>query len=207
MKVSLDIHDASLYAMNWDYFQRLKERYPKMKLSLFFIPWDHEFEKSLMRLGKVELIEKFKENLDWIRLYPHGLTHFAREFEKADRQAMEYSLKAIDEIMKSVGLPYQKGFCAPFWLWNQEVVDVLDEQGWWGAVDRNQPEMVRPKRFYQYSHSINEPYHTDKAKVWKLHGHMSLPSPNSIDMCLFNLLQIPNDAQWHFIDDFVEEKK
>lgn len=207
MRVSLDIHDASIFATNWDLLDKLHGRYPKMKLSLFFIPWDYVFENSLARLAKKEGLEKLKANLDWIRLYPHGLTHSQREFEKADEKATDLSLKAIDEILTGEKLPYEKGFCAPYWLWNENVVKSLDKHGWWGAVDRNQPNLPRPKRFYEYSHSIHEPFWADtQAKVWKLHGHMSLPSENALDLCFFNLLKIPSDAEWSFIDEFIESK-
>lgn len=207
LKVCLDLHDASLFCAYWENWQHLKERFPDFKLSLFFIPWDFPFESSLMRLNKEEAIEKYKENKDWIRLYPHGLTHFPDEFLKADQAAMKFTLGAIDEIFKQNGLEYGRGFCAPYWLWNKDVVKVLDDAGWWGAVDRNQPDMDTPKKFYRWSHSIAEPFWNDKeATVWKLHGHMSAPSENAFEPCLFNLLKIPQDAKWAFVDEFIETK-
>jgi hypothetical protein len=93
-------------------------------------------------------------------------------------------------------------------LWNKEVTRVLDSKGWWGAIDRNQPDMPRTRKCYEYSHSIHEPFWADtEAEVWKLHGHMDLNSDNDLEKCFFNLLKIPKDAEWVFIDEFVEEAK
>jgi len=202
--VSLEFHDASLFNMNWEYLERLHGRYPEMKLSLFYIPWDYWYERSLVRLNKADAMAKLKENLDWIRLYPHGLTHFNREFEKADTEAMELALKSLDELLTAYEIPYQKGFCAPYWLWNQKVVDVLDKEGWWAAINRDDENSLKTKRFYTYSHSIHEPFWADtEAPVWKLHGHMDQTSNNDLEKCFWNLLKIPSGLEWHFIDDFV----
>jgi len=204
--VSLDIHDGSVLRTRMDLLLQYKEHYPDFKVSLFWIPFDAELEISQQRLLRGELLERIKENLDWIQLIPHGLTHMPQEFLRCDRATMQDTLATIDEAMTKDGLPYEKGFCAPYWLWNKDVVDVLDEAGWWGAVDRNQPGMLKTKRFYEYSHSIDEPFWTDDREITKLHGHMTGPSANALEANLASLLHIEPDAEWHFITDYLEEK-
>lgn len=207
MKVSLDLHDWSVLRSRMDLLTKIREHYPTFKVSLFTIPYDYEYELSQLKLQREEALKRIHANLDWLQIIPHGLLHLPREFEKCDRWTMKMSMQGIEEAFAKDKLLWEKGFCAPYWLWNQEVVDVLDESGWWGAVDRNQPGMLKPKRFYTYSHSIDEPFwKAREVDTLKLHGHMSPPSSNSLEDCLINILKLPSDVEWHFVTDFLEEQ-
>lgn len=204
MKVSLDIDDPSVLHSGMDYWLKLKEHYPSFKVSLFWIPFDPHTETSQLRLMRDQEIEKVKANLDWIQLIPHGLTHINREFEKCDYYTMkDLVLPSIDEAFKRDGLPYEKGFKAPNWLWNEEVIRALDEAGWWGATDRNQPEMLKTKRNYTYTHSIDEPFWLSTNETLNLHGHLDGVSANDMERCFLNLLNLPTDTQWHFVTDYI----
>ena len=205
-KIALDLDDSSIFFTDWDKLLRLKDRYPSMKVSFFHVPFDFANEKSLMRTLRKNGLEKLKENLDWIKLIPHGVAHLPNEFLNADRETIELALKAINEFMNDDKLPYEKGFKAPQWLYNKELVKVLDEQGWWMAVDRNQPYAPRTKKYYEYNLSIDEKFWESKEEVWKLHGHMGGPSENNVEDCFLNLLKIPLDAEWHYVTDFISEK-
>lgn len=204
MKLSLDLHDFSVLNNRLDLLLELKEHIPELKVSMFTIPLHVAKEMTTEgRLLRESELKKVKDNLDWIQIIPHGLTHMPYEFMKADRWTMKMTLEAIDEAFKKDGLPYEKGFCAPYWLWNQDVVDVLDENGWWGAIDRNQPEMLKTKKYYVYSHSIDEPFWTLGSDTLNLHGHIDLTSPNDIEACLLNLMKVPK-GEWHFVTDFLK---
>lgn len=204
MRVSLDLHDFSVLNQHMDTLLKIKEHYPDFKVSMFTIPYDAVREITTQgRLVRDAELEKLKANLDWIQIIPHGLAHIPREFEKCDRWTMKMTLQAIDEAFSKDGLPYEKGFCAPYWLWNQEVVDVLNEEGWWGAVDRNQPDMLKTNTYYEYSHSLEEELPKD-FEVLKIHGHMDRPSENALEDCVLNILKLPQEAEWHFVTDFLE---
>lgn len=204
-KFSLDFHDFSVLRNGMEYLLRLKEHYPNLKISMFTIPFDHKYEMELVRVNRDKELKRIKDNLDWIQIIPHGLTHMPNEFANADKHTTRTALEAIDHQFKQDGLPYEKGFCAPFWLWNQDVVDVLDSQGWWGAVDKKQPDMIKTKEFYTYSHSIHEPFWHSNLQVLKLHGHMTAPSENNLEDCFLNLMKMPRDAEFVFVTDFIEE--
>jgi len=203
MRIVLELDDFSVLRSRMDLLLKIKEHYPNFKVSMFAIPYDYEYETSMLRIQRDEALTKIKENLEWIQIIPHGLTHMPREFENADRQTMMMALASIDEAFKKDGLPYEKGFKAPFWLWNQDVVDVLDEQGWWGAQDRNQPDNIRTKKFYEYTHSIDEPFWNAKQDVLKLHGHISLPSSNNLEDCLMNIFKLPSDTEFCYATEFL----
>lgn len=201
--VILDFDDGSVLRNRYDLLFTLKEHYPNLKVSLFFIPYDYETEMGSMSIIRDKRLETLKSMLDWIELIPHGLTHIPNEFYKADKEAMELSIKAIDEVMGKDNLPYVKGFKAPYWLWNKEVVEVLDKHNWFGAIDKMQPDMDKPKRSYVYTHSIEEPFFLSNLDEWRLHGHMTPPSENNFEDCLLNLMRIPHDAQFKFVSEVV----
>jgi len=207
VKISLDLHDFSIIRNRFDLLLTLKDHYPELKVSLFTVPYDYMCEMSDLRLMKDEALKKIQENKDWLEFIPHGIAHIPREFEKADRETMETYVNNIIPEMVKAGLPEDrivKGFCPPQWLWNQEVIDVLDEHRWWGATDRNQPGLPSTKRYYTYSHSINEPYWLSTQDTIKLHGHIGLPDKNNLQDCLLKLLKLPVHADWKFVSEMVE---
>lgn len=207
MKIAIDFDDFSIINNRFDLLLRLKEHYPHLKLSMFTIPFDYASEMSQGALLRDKYLEILRENLDWIELIPHGLSHIPNEFQKCDRLTMKLALQAIDEAFTKDDLPYVKGFKAPYWLWNKEVVRVLDEEGWWGAVDRNQPDMVHPKRFYRYTYSIDEAFWSRNDEVMKLHGHMGRPDANNLEDNFLNLMKMPHDADFVFASELVEKAK
>jgi peptidoglycan/xylan/chitin deacetylase (PgdA/CDA1 family) len=204
--VVLDFDDYSVLRSRPDLLRTLKEYYPNLKVSMFTIPFDYEYETHGVRLMRDSCLKYIHENLDWIQIVPHGLTHIPNEFLNCDKETMEMALTAIDEAFKNDGLPYEKGFKAPYWLWNKNVVDVLDEHGWWGAVDPNQPKMARTKKYYEYQWSIDQEFWKDKkSKVLKLHGHMTPPNLNNIEDCLLNILKLPSDTKFGYVTDYLCE--
>lgn len=174
---------------------------------MFTIPYDTPYEGDVSaRLLREKTLEAVKKNLDWIEIIPHGLLHMQREFEKCDYDTMKLSMKAIDEMFTKDGLPYVKGFKAPYWLWNEEVVRALDDEGWWGAIDKNRKKTdAKTKRFYVYTHGIDEHFKLSNLDLLKLHGHITPDSANSIEKCFINLFNMPTDAEFKFASELVEE--
>lgn len=204
MLATLSLDDASVLNNSLYLLKQIKEYYPDFRVSLFFIPFDYRAEGSLQRIFRPQMLKELQENLDWVQLIPHGLTHLQAEFANCDEETMEMTIKAIDEAMKKDSLPYEKGFKAPYWLWNESVVRVLDRHGWWGAVDRNQPQMLRTKKHYVYSHSIDEDFWKSEGPL-KLHGHVDGVSSNNLEDCLTNILKLPADTKWEYVTNFIEK--
>lgn len=202
--VVLDLDDFSVLRSRMDLLTTIKEHYPNFKVSMFTIPYDYEYETTTLRLVRAEALDRIKKNLDWIQVIPHGVMHIPQEFSRADKETMKMAMASIDEAFEKDGLPYVKGFKAPFWLWNQDVVDVLDEYGWFGAQDRNQPENIRTKKKYEYDYSIDEPFWQSDKEVVKLHGHISLPSANNLEDCLLNLFKLPSSVEFKYVTDYIE---
>jgi len=205
-KIVIDLDDFSLLNNDFDLLLKLKEHYPKLKVSLFMIPFHAEYEISSAHIFRESALKKLHENLDWLQIIPHGLTHIEKEFEKADKESMRLAMRAIDKIWAEQQIPYVKGFKAPQWLWNKDVVDVLDKEGWFGAVDRNQPDMLKTKKFYEYNYSLSEPFYYSDLDVLKLHGHINLELDNDFSKCFLNLMKLPEDSEFCFVTDFLEDR-
>ncbi len=203
-KVALSLDDFSVLNNRMDLLLKIKEHYPDFKVSLFTIPVDWRFEqKPEARILRDKSLALIQENLDWMQIIPHGLTHMPKEFENCDYYTFrDLVLPSIDEAFKKDGLPYEKGFKAPYWLWNKKVVKALDEAGWWGATDRNQPDMLKTKKNYTYTHSLEEPFHESTEDTILLHGHIDGVSANDLERCFLNLMKLRN-VEWHYVTDYI----
>jgi len=203
-QICLEFDDFSVLNNRLDLLLKLKESYPTLKVSMFTIPCDIAYEQDVSaRIMRESTLKELKKHLDWIELIPHGLVHLQKEFEMCEYDTMKLAMKAIDEAFSKDNLPYVKGFKAPYWAWNKEVVRALDDEGWWGAIDRDNKQPV-PKHFYQYNYSIDEPYFLAKnIDLVKLHGHIT-PYKNDIDRCFVNLFRMPNNVQFMFASECVE---
>jgi hypothetical protein len=205
--ICLDFDDWSVMNNRLDLLLKLKESYPKLKVSLFTIPYDFLEERQVnARIMREGTLKAIKEHLDWLELIPHGLLHLEREFEKCDYETMKISMKAIDECFKKDDLPYVKGFKAPYWLWNKDVVKALDEAKWWGSIDRNQPNMLKTKKYHVYTHNINEPFWESTLDTLKLHGHITNRMPDNFEKNFVNLFKMPANAEFKFASEMLETK-
>lgn len=202
MNVCLGLHDFSIVNNRLDLLLKLKEEYPGFKVSLFTVPIDEKRDFGPY-LNREEYLKKIKENLDWIQIIPHGLTHSSSKEMLCDYKLFKIKiLPAIKNAFEKDELPYEKGFCAPHFKWSKDVVKVLDEEGWWGAI--NSKKMLCPKKFYCYSDSIDN-INLDK-DVLKLHGHI-FGTKNDLELCFNSLLPYKfKDATWHFVTEFLEDK-
>lgn len=200
MKIALDLHDFSVVENRLDLLLKLKELYPDFKVSLFTVPIDKKKDWGSY-LVRRENLAKIKANLDWMQIIPHGLYHDSNQEMMVGYEVFKHDiLPKIEEAFQTDGLPYEKGFCAPHWRWTEEVVKVLDEFGWWGAIDPRQNKPC-PKRFYAYSHKLDEPL---EGELLKIHGHI-YGTKNDIGLN-FNKLTNLKDVEWHYITDFIENK-
>lgn len=203
MKVALDLHDFSVVQNRLHLLFELKRRFPNFRVSLFTVPKDTESDWGQYLLRN-EYLEEIKRHLDWIQLIPHGLDHTRLEAKMWDCGHMShFVIPTIEELFNKDGLPFERGFCAPHWRWSEGAVQALDNNGWWGAIDRDK-QMPCPKRFYQYNFLLNEPFWESDLEVLKIHGHI-YGTKNDLGLCFNNLLNLPQSTEWHFVTDFLEE--
>jgi len=202
MKVCFDLHDFSVVNNRLLWLLTLKDKFPSFKVSLFTVPIDEKQDWGPYTI-KSDYLTEIKKNLDWIQIIPHGLYHLRNEFINTTYEEFKEVLKKIEKVFENDGLPFEKGFCAPHWRWNEGVVKALNETGWWGAIDPRQSKMLKTKKYYKYSHSIDAIDYSQN--VLKLHGHI-YGTDNDLGKCFDNLLKLPVNVEWHFITDFIEDK-
>jgi GT2 family glycosyltransferase len=203
--VTLDFDDFSIENNNFYYLDQLKRIYPKLKVSMFYIPFDVSYFDRIMDFQRKEGIRSLKDRLDWIELIPHGLTHIQEEFLHIKDDDYETVFKGIEEAYKTYDLPMVKGFKAPQWAYKSSLVEYLNDKGWWLAVDRNQPESPRTKKNFVYTHSTDEPFWLCNKDSINLHGHISLPSRNNLVDNLVNLLKINPKVEWKFVSEVMND--
>jgi hypothetical protein len=202
-KVCLDLHDWSVVNNRLDLLLRLRDHFPSFKVSLFTVPIEDKQDWGSY-LIREDFLNEIKKHLDWIQIIPHGLRHDRSEMLGCSYLIFKNEIvPKIRWAFEELELPFVEGFCAPHWRWSKGVVEVLDELGWWGAVDPRQPDMPCPKRFYKYSHAIDSIDLTQE--ILKLHGHV-YGTKNDLGRCFNNLLSLPQSVEWHFITDFLEER-
>jgi hypothetical protein len=200
MVACLGLHDFSVVNSRLDVLCRLKDRFPNFKLSLFTVPVDQKSDWGISTI-RYDLLREVKDNLGWMQLIPHGYAHDGSEMRNCDYGEFKRAMESIDSAFKMDGLPYEKGFAAPHWRWSHGVVKALDEMGWWGAVSPHCPDMYCTRRFYRYSHLINERL---DGEVLKLHGHV-YGTKNDVGRCFNNLAALPPSTEWRYVTDFLEE--
>lgn len=205
--ISLDLHDFSLENNQFFYLKQLKELYPDIKFSMFYIPIDQQYHNRLMDLQRDMVLNEIRNAVKegWLELIPHGLMHIFGEFKNASYEDMELILKAYKQHFKQLKLPYVKGFCAPNWLMSDEAIKCLDDNKWWYALDKNQLKMIKAKKNYTYNWDIKDPFPKDLNNVLG-HGHISLPSLNAVELSFKNLVKIPHDYKWKFVSERMNEK-
>lgn len=202
--VSLDFHDFSIENNNFFYLMQIKEMYPDIKISMFYIPADVEYYQRLMDLQKETAKTWIRDAVKdgWIELIPHGISHIFGEFRTASYDDMKLALAGYEEHFKELGVPYIKGFCAPNWLMSEQAIKCLDDNGWWYATDRNQSDMLKAKRNYTYNWSTDESF--PDLPVVMGHGHISPPSKNNLPDSMRQILKIPHDATWKFVSEMMK---
>jgi hypothetical protein len=200
MKVTLGLHDFSVVNNRLLWLLTLKDKFPNFRVSLFTVPVDKQEDWGPYRIRN-DYLKEIKKNLDWIQIIPHGWKHDKSEISYFSYQMMKDLLFDINAVFTRDGIPYEKGFCAPHWRWNEEVIKALDDMGWWGAVNKRQPTMLKPKRYYEYSHCLDDEW--PPGISLKLHGHI-FGTDNDIGKNFDKLLALPKDTEWYFVTDFLE---
>lgn len=199
MNICLTLDDFSVLNTRLDLLWKLREHFDDFRVSLFMIPDDIRHKTG----NRDEALVRIRECLGWVELIPHGYQHNSSEAKKWTYDQFRYDIAPkIKDIFDRDELPFKKGFKAPHWDWNQEVVRALDDMGWFGAVTYGRKGVARPRLFYISTHTIEYiPMNQDI----KLNGHINNTSPDNLEKCMNNLIQLPKDTRWLFASDCISE--
>lgn len=198
MKISYDVDDMGPCNHRLDLFQLLRERYPKLKVTMFTIPWDIRFSphtKGAQITDKqyapwVATIRKAIED-GWMEVMIHGLTHGPREFEHLTYQEAKNRLLVAQKMFINVKIPYQYYFKAPQWLISTDARKAITDMGF----------KVVDDHYYNWNIRDEMP----KGDTLIAHGHINdgMGCDNGIDESFIRLCKIPHDAEWCFLSEMI----
>ena len=211
LKVSFDVDDFGFLLPGFDDLLRLKNSFDNFKITCFTIPLPGQFFfKENAKHFKTDKYKKWAETVnsyDWIEIAIHGFAHTLHEADCNYTQMMTM-LDATENLLKEIGLNYNKMFRAPYWQYSYDTLMVLKERGYTVAIDRNNPIPIpEGLKTYTYNWSFEENLPIDK-DIIKGHGHFIGNNKNNISTSLDNIQkQIPHEAQFKFISEINDEKK
>lgn len=200
----MDFDDLSSTKRGYGFLLKLREHYPNFKCTCFATPFSFGY---FMRSVPIEHLEEWgkimSEQSDWIEIAPHGFAHLKGEWMITNKKQILIQLKATENLFKRIGMDFIKVFKAPYWEYTKEVEEVLMEEGYILAIDRNNPVVRTDIETYVFNHSIDEPI--PKYHLLKSHGHM-WGTANGLDRCFSNLLHIPTNSNFITISEYLKLK-
>lgn len=177
-----DFHDTN---HNLPLLLSLKERFPKLKVTLFCIP-----SKCSIQFIK-NCADRYGE---WMEFAVHGWFH-----DNAEGQAYESNYWTKEDAHKYLQMAedmgvFVKGFRAPGWNMNRETYEVLAERGYWIADhlghDRWENEIILP--------------HYTTGHLWEVHGHVQLVNMNGLEELATTKCNFGPNTEFHFVSEALD---
>lgn len=191
---------------------------PKIVLSLDdFYSCNHQFAK-LDKLN--DHFDNFKITVfsvatcmpeDWVRfdvlprkylsLAIHGYYH---TFWECHYWSEVTAIKSITDAEEAWTI---KGFKAPFWMDSDGTLAACKKLGYWVALNKDEPPYSRlPNGLPIYIHDADIAHIPDKwdKPYLKLHGHVQNVCGNGLAECFDNLIKLPKNTEFVWIDDYMK---
>jgi len=206
-KVVFDLDDFAIDKENsFDILKRIKEHYPKFKVSLFTVIYPESVDRGAIPQAKLAMWGKAVNKYDWIEICPHGLQHLQGEGEasRSLKEAKGY-VQFTEDVFKKFGVNHEKIWKSPYWQANELLYIALKEKDYAIALDRNNTPKVDLKS-YVYNWSIDQEL-PKNVKVIKAHGHMDTTA-NALHLSYKNFMdKIDSDAEFMFISEYLKNEK
>lgn len=196
-RFSIDFDDFSPFNHRFDLLEQLLLKYPKMKVTMFMVPWDVRFhqqayETTITNPKNEVWCQAVKQAIDdgWLELGLHGLTHIPGEFDKMTYQTAKNKIMAGQKMCEFRHLPLTKLFKAPQWLISDEARKAVTDLGL----------VVVDDGYYNWNLKDEMP---DLEGDIIAHGHVQNGDgcDNGIEESFFRINQIPQDAKWQFLSE------
>ena len=200
-KFYLDFDDFSSVVPGFDLLKKMKEHFPNFKCTLFTVPLAMQYFLKHLPIEKLKEWGKLVGDIDWIEIAPHGFAHQRGEWMTKNKKKIMTTLKATENLFKFLGIDFVKIFKAPYWELSKEAEEILKDEGYILAVNRNKPQIYTDIPTYVFNWSIEDKI--PEYPVIKGHGHMS-GTKNGIERCYPNLLKIKQNSEFGFISEYLE---
>ena len=175
-----------------DLLLKLKEDYPKMKVTLFTIP-----SKCSVKWLK-DLKEKYG---DWMQFAVHGWFHDVsnREHqpelypEECKNWTKEDAHKYL-QMAENMGV-FVNGFKAPGWGTSQGTYEALAERGYW----------IMEHKDHERYEDIKLPRYTT-GSLFEVNGHIQFTAFNGLEEMVQRKLNFAESTEFHFVEDVLGRK-
>jgi len=206
--VCLNFDDFSPVNNNLFFLRKLKQNYPKLKVSLFIIPATTQTGSIETLTKHLDFCDELRKESDWIELLPHGWHHPDRRQGPPEFMDMSYFdtknyIKMVDVMFKEVNLPYKKIFKAPQYAISRAAKDCFRDNGWVLAVDGEGELWPEDMKIVTWNWNISAPFQLRKTVI--SYGHIQDIGNGMIEYW-HHLLQIPSDVNFKFLSEVVDEK-
>lgn len=195
--IALEFDDFSPLNHRFDVLEKLKLRYPNLKVTMFTVCWDlrYQLEKGGLPISKEDFIPwvnavKHAVKEGWLEIAIHGLTHVPHEFLELEPKLAVSKVKFAEKFLKQTKIPYVKIFKAPYWELRDDAKEEIKKAGFSVVEDG----------YYNWNIKDSFPVELDQVIG---HGHVQDTMGNGIEEALINLMQIPEDYEWKFISEVV----
>ena len=195
MKVVLSLDDLGFEASeDYETLLQLREKFPKFKVTLFGVP-------TKISQKRFEELEETK----FIQVAMHGWNHNTVEecLKWKDLAAIKNYLCWWEELCERFSCVV-KGFKGPGWKLSNEVCKVLNERGWWIAVNKKGLSTYCLERSYYSRQSIKNMIALDK-DVLHLCGHLNkdVITSDGLSYYISNLTLLPQYTNFSWISENV----
>jgi len=163
-----------------EYLNTLKNRYPDFRVTLFTVPFKISTENLLIA-----------KETGWIELAVHGFNHIPDEMLILGKEEI---LEGFSKVDFSI---FTKGFRAPYWLLNEQVIECCNKFGLWVALHHQKNESSWRTLC---EHGYYYPKAQNGFKCW--YGHTY-----DIREKLSELLEIwPEDQKFGFVSEAIQKE-
>jgi hypothetical protein len=193
--IALEFDDFNPLNHRFDVLEKLKLRYPNLKVTMFTVCWDlrYQLEKGGLPISKEDFIPwvnavKHAVKEGWLEIAIHGLTHVPHEFLELEPKLAASKVKFAEKFLKQTKIPYVKIFKPPYWEIRADAKKEIEKAGFSVVEDG----------YYNWNIKDSFPVELDQVIG---HGHVQDTMGNGIEEALINLMQIPEDYEWKFISE------
>lgn len=200
--ISLEMDDFQPRNHRFDILDKLRERYPDFKITMYTIPWDirYETEKGGLPIDREEFkswvnVVRHAVEDGWMEIAIHGLTHAPREFENMTARLAGAKIMFAEEMFKKAKIPFVKIFKAPQWLLSDEAKNQIIGMGYKVVEDG------------YYNWNVRDEFPVELDNIIG-HGHIQNGDGcnNGIEESLIRLVQVPKDYKWQFVSEAIKEQ-
>lgn len=195
--IALEADDFNPKNHRFDILEKLRDRFPNFKITMFTVAWDIRYNTELggLPVSKEEFkswVNIVKHAIDdgWLEVAVHGLTHAPHEFLELEPKLAVAKVKFAQKMLEDAKIPYVKLFKAPFWELREDSKLAIKKEGFRVVEDG------------YYNWNIKDEFPVELDMVIG-HGHVQDTMGNGLSESLIRLVQIPDDYEWKFISEVV----